>query len=175
MTKRMQNSYPSMQGFTLIEVLIAVLVLSIGLLGLASLQAASLKNNYGAYMRSQASILANDMADRIRSNPGSGVAGTGGALDGDYNAIGPGGLPTAWPVGCQAGACTTTQVATFDTAAWGTLLNNALPGGTGSVVGNGVNFTVTVMWDDERRGINGFGCSGNLSVDLACFTVIFTL
>ena len=93
MTKRMQNSYPSMQGFTLIEVLIAVLVLSIGLLGLASLQAASLKNNYGAYMRSQASILANDMADRIRSNPGSGVAGTGGALDGDYNAIGPGGLP----------------------------------------------------------------------------------
>ena len=55
-------------GFTLIEVLIAMLVLAVGLLGLAGLQATSLKNNQSAYNRSQATQLAYDMADRMRAN-----------------------------------------------------------------------------------------------------------
>lgn len=152
-------------GFTLIEVLIAVLVLSIGLLGLASLQAASLRNNYSSYMRTQALLLANDMADRIRANPT-------GATAGSYNAIGPGGLPTTAPASCQANGCTSAQMATFDTAAWGTLLNNTLPGGTGSVVGNvgGTVFTVTVMWDDNKTGATGTTCAGGAN-DLTCFAI----
>ncbi|MBK1719528.1 type IV pilus modification protein PilV [Thiocystis violacea] len=56
------------QGFTLIEVLIAALVLSIGLLGLAGLQAISQKLNYSAYQRSQAASLAYEIADAIRAN-----------------------------------------------------------------------------------------------------------
>ena len=59
-------------GFTLIEVLIAMLVLAVGLLGLAGLQATSLKNNQSAYNRSQATQLAYDIADRMRSNPSVG-------------------------------------------------------------------------------------------------------
>ena len=165
----MANAKHSRQhkGFTLIEVLIAVLVLSIGLLGLASLQAASLRNNYSSYMRTQASQLVNDMADRIRANPTGATAGL-------YNAIGPGGLPTTAPTGCQATACNSTQMATFDTAAWGTLLNSRLPGGTGSVVGNvgGTVFTVTVMWDDNKTGATGTGCGGGAN-DLTCFAITF--
>ena len=63
-------------GFTLMEVLIAVLILSIGLLGLASLQANGLRSNFSSYARSQAVILANDMADRMRANLTEAVAGT---------------------------------------------------------------------------------------------------
>lgn len=54
-------------GFTLIEILVTVIVLSIGLLGLAGLQATSFKFNSTAYQRSQATSLAYDIADRIRA------------------------------------------------------------------------------------------------------------
>lgn len=55
-------------GFSLLEVLIALLILSVGLLGIAALQLVSLKTNHGAYQRSQATILAYDMMDRLRAN-----------------------------------------------------------------------------------------------------------
>lgn len=56
------------KGFTLIEVLIAVLVLGIGALGLAGMQATSLRSNHQAYLRSQATLLAHEMIDRMRAN-----------------------------------------------------------------------------------------------------------
>ena len=55
-------------GFTLIEVLIAMIVLAVGLLGLAGLQATSLRNNQSAYNRIKATQLAYDIADRMRAN-----------------------------------------------------------------------------------------------------------
>ena len=57
------------RGFSLMEVLIAMLVLAIGLLGLASLQAQSLKFNHESYVRSQATILAYEIMDRMRTTP----------------------------------------------------------------------------------------------------------
>lgn len=166
MKNRIQHKTTLISGFTLVEVLIAVLVLSIGLLGLASLQASSLRNNYSAYMRSQAAILAHDMADRIRSNPTAAAV-----LAGPYSNI------TASPAtdtGCASSACNPTDVATHDAFQWFQNLAT-LPGGTGTVIGNGINFTVTVMWDDEKRGVTGTGCSGDLTVDLACFAITFML
>jgi len=62
-------------GATLIEVLVAIVVLSIGLLGLAGLQATSIQANQGAYYRSQASILAADITDRMRANRKAAQAG----------------------------------------------------------------------------------------------------
>lgn len=64
------------KGFTLVEVLVAVLLLSIGLLGLASLQTWGLRMTGNAMHRSQAALFANDMAERIRANP----AGTDGGF-----------------------------------------------------------------------------------------------
>ncbi|HLE93281.1 MAG TPA: type IV pilus modification protein PilV, partial [Sulfuricaulis sp.] len=56
------------RGFSLIEVLVALLVLSIGLLGLAALQTTSLQYNTGSYFRTQATFLAYDIIDRMRAN-----------------------------------------------------------------------------------------------------------
>lgn len=62
------------KGFTLLEVLVAMLVLSIGLLGLAGLMASSLRNNHSAYYRTQATWLAYDVIDRMRVNGAGGLA-----------------------------------------------------------------------------------------------------
>jgi len=62
-------------GFTLIEVLVAVLILSIGFLGMAALQITALKNNQSAIQRSQATILAYSMMDEMRANKGVATIG----------------------------------------------------------------------------------------------------
>lgn len=57
------------RGFTLIEVLVAVLVLAIGLLGLASLQLQGLRETHAALLQTQAGVLATDMAERLQAGP----------------------------------------------------------------------------------------------------------
>lgn len=151
-------------GFTLMEVLIAVLILSIGLLGLASLQANGLRSNFSSYARSQAVLLANDMADRIRANPTQAAAGAYNNVDAAAAAADP---------DCLAADCTTAQMATHDIAIWSANLQNTLPLGTGTVVGNGTVFTISVMWDDNRTGAVGGGCGPATSATAGCFSTTF--
>lgn len=123
-------------GFTLIEVLIALLVFSIGLLGLAAMQTATVQFNQGAYLRSQATNLAYEMADRMRANRRAAV--DFGAYDG---------------VGFSAPACGTAIAGTVverDIAAWRNGLACRLPGGDGRVVRNGRLVTISVRWDESR-------------------------
>ena len=65
-------------GFTLIEILVTLVIISVGLLGIAGLHSMSLRNNFDALIRSHASALADEIADRMRSNRTR-------ALAGDYN------------------------------------------------------------------------------------------
>jgi len=57
------------QGFTLIEVLIAMIIVTFGMLGVASLHLVSLENTHSAHLRSQAVIISDDLIERLRSNP----------------------------------------------------------------------------------------------------------
>lgn len=129
-------------GFTLIEVLITMVVMAIGLLGLAGLQITSLRNTETAYQRSQATALAYDMLDRMRSNPT-------GVEDGRYDDI------TAAPASytdCTANTCDTDTMATFDNGDWQATIAATLPSGSGTVSGNGDGsvFTITISWDEDR-------------------------
>lgn len=162
----MNNTTQAQQGFTLIEILVAVVVLAIGLLGLAGLQANSLKFNNSAYQRSVASMMAYDMLDRIRAN-------RDGLIAGNYNSHGPGDGNFPADPGCIASGCSTANIASYDAYQWGQQLGNLLPAGTGEITGNGANsvFTITVMWDDERTGAAGTDCGGDPEVDLTCFVV----
>ncbi len=63
------------RGFTLLEVLVAMVVLSVGLLGLSGLQTSSLRNNHSAFLRSQATLVSNDIIDRMRANRDSAIGG----------------------------------------------------------------------------------------------------
>ncbi len=145
--------HKNLKGFTLIEVLVALLILSIGLLGLAGLQVSGLRSNHSAYVRSQAVMLAQDMADRMRSNQVAAVVDC-------YE------IPNQ---GCPAGNVGLVLAAT-DRTNWLALLSQELPWGTGSVdcvdspcADNSIH-TITVQWDDNRTG--GVDTTFQLSVRL---------
>lgn len=125
-------------GFTLLEVLVAVLVLAIGLLGLAGLMASSIRNNQSAYQRTQATWLAYDIVDRMRVNRAV-------ALANGYNtALGN-------PAVCAANPALAGSVAVRDLTGWKTLLACALPEGDGAVaVAADRTVTITVQWNDSR-------------------------
>ena len=130
------------KGFTLLEVLVAVLVLAIGLLGLAGLQATSLRMNQSASTRSQATNLAYDMADRIRANRVQ-------ALAGDYDSQA---LATTLPA-CAVITLSGT-LAVRDIAFWRNAIACTLPLSTGSIARTDDTFTITIQWDDTRDSSN---------------------
>ncbi len=135
-------------GFTLIEVLIAMLILAVGLLGLAALQATSLRNNQSAYYRSQATQLAYDIADRMRANVAS--ADT-------YLNISPKNANPK-PNCLTIEGCTMAEMAENDLYEWYTAIQAVLPSGEGddnnkiAIEPDGVTYTVTMSWDDNRDG-----------------------
>ncbi len=135
-------------GFTLIEVLIATVILAIGLLGLAALQVNSLKNNQSAYMRTQATQMAYDMADRMRSNMVE--ASTLGLSV--YSTVFPENAAPP-PAGCTPVAvCSPTSMAQVDLSEWNGYLG-ILPSGVGRILVAGNMFTITITWDDDKDGI----------------------
>ena len=151
------------EGFTLIEVLVAVVVLAIGLLGLAGLQISSLRGNQSAHSRTQASLIVDDMVERIRANRDSAVTYVDGTITYPLN-CGATALPNPYcgdRNGIPAAACTAVQIAAYDGFVWqcgedrgdGTTvgsINTVLPQGGGSVVRPVVGgpFTVTVNWTE---------------------------
>lgn len=132
----------TLRGTTLIEVLIAVLVMGIGMLGIASLQATSLRNSQSSLERSQAVIASYAIIDAMRANRAT-------ALAGGYNI----GSTCAVPAGGT--------LVTNDHNAWLQGIQNGLgTGACGAINCAAANCTVTVTWDDSR----GTGGSGTQSV-----------
>ena len=140
------------------EVLVAVLVISLGALGAAGLQLASSQNTRDALQRTTAVIFAQDMAERLRANP-----------TGAYADVAAGSAPPGF-VDCLAASCSAAQLATFDIAVWKCSLGRwrddgacrqvrasgvlppenrqpGLPGGDGAIAWRGADeFTVSVTW-----------------------------
>jgi type IV pilus assembly protein PilV len=141
-------------GATLIEVLIATLVLAVGLLGLAGLQATSIKNNLSAYKRSQATQLAYDMADRMRANRNESINLTTGNVitTSTYLTMAP--TAAVAQTNCTTvTGCSSAQMAQHDLFQWNAALNTALPGGTGTIAVATNVFTITITWDDNSDGV----------------------
>jgi type IV pilus assembly protein PilV len=127
-------------GFSLIEVLVAILILSVGILGVGGLQLLSLQNNTNSLQRTRAFIYAYEIIDRARANPGQ-----------DYSlaidAAAPGGAD------CEIQDCIPSQLRDYDQTIWKNDLAALLPGGNGSVVVAGGTVTVTVQWQDDRSTV----------------------
>lgn len=126
-------------GVTLVEVLVTVVILSIGLLGIAALQLTSLRNGTDSVSRSKATWLAADIIDHMRANRTA-------ALAGNYNIN----------VGSAASG---TSRASLDLIAWKALLtasatNNAgLPLGDGGIQRAGNIVTVTIQWRERNADL----------------------
>ncbi len=125
-------------GFTLVEVLVAVAVLSIGIFGLIALESTALRMNQDAYIRSQVTVLIYDIADKMRSNMS---ADYGSATVASAACVSYSGSPTS---------CSASQVAGNDLYDWQTAISRILPVGSGAISSSGAITTVKVEWDDDR-------------------------
>ena len=151
MTTKKPNTTIHQRGFSLLEVMIALVIFSIGLIGLAGLQSASLSYNQSAYLRSQATYLAYNILDKMRANPQA-------AINGNYD------LATYSYAGVNnacyyntAGTCNALQLAQTDIYEWKQAMD-ILPGGKGMVettLVSGVRiYKVTMQWNDPASPSN---------------------
>lgn len=149
----------SQSGFSILEVLVTLVVLSTGLLGVANLQVEALRGNQGAYLSTTAAQQALDMAERMNANP----AGVAANL---YDGLGDD-IPTV-QVNCQSAACSPTQLALFDHNRWNGSNQVLLPSGAGQVteISDGI-FLIGVRWHD-RQLANANGWQAGTEAAVAC-------
>jgi type IV pilus assembly protein PilV len=158
------SSAVTTQGFSMIELLVAVVVVAIGLLGMAGLQTAGLSNNQSAYFRSQAIIAINDLTDRMRAN-------TEGVTAGHYQiSFDTDATPPNDP-GCinSVGGCTPLQLSEYDIREWTQLFRNIknennyiplLPGANGQITysepspDQGI-YTIIITWQEITWATGG--------------------
>jgi type IV pilus assembly protein PilV len=143
------------KGFTLLEVLVAVVILAIGMLGIAALLLTTQKSNSSSYIKQQAVQSAYDILDRMRANnqPTTPEASSGAYDVSNLVASGAPTIPSQPAQNCEASTCTPAQMAAYDTWHWLAVDLKQLPNGCGSVTtaaaGSSTLVTVTVQWDDS--------------------------
>ena len=127
------------RGFSMIEVLFALLILAIGLFGMASLMMTSMKSNQSAAVRSQATWLAYDIIERMRLN-------TDTATGGGYDITAADTADDVDDPGCKDTGCSATATAQLDLWEWKSQLEQT--GLSGAVQRTGNTMTVTITWQD---------------------------
>ncbi|NRA53305.1 MAG: type IV pilus modification protein PilV [Gammaproteobacteria bacterium] len=129
-------------GFSLLEVLIAVSILAVAMLGIAAMQLMSIKDNRDAYFRSQAVLLSQDMAERMRSNKSQISAYNGINTNTSYS-----------DPGCSP--CTPTQIVSLDKYEWSkkikstTNMTQLIPSAQGTVTESAGIYTISVSWQAD--------------------------
>lgn len=139
----MDNTFRRGQrGFGLIESLVALVVISVGMIGIAALYGQGLRASSTAFYRTHAVNLAADMADRIRVNRRGGASYGGAAVN---NGCDPGGGVN----------CTPAQMAAHDLSVWQAQVAALLPAGVGVVQFTGTTpptYTIRVTWTEAGVG-----------------------
>ncbi len=132
------------RGFSLVEVLVALIIMSVGMLGIASLYVQSMQAGRTSLFRHNAVTLAGDVADRIRANPTAGAAYAGGGAD--FNCI------------AQGTNCSAPQMAAQDVLVWSNQAANSLPDGAVDILfDNAVappTYQITVRWNEPEGAQN---------------------
>ena len=120
-------------GMTLIEVLVTLVIISVGLLGVAALQLTTVRNNYDSFVRSQAAMLASDMLDRMRANRNRAA---------QYVVA----------IGTNADVSTPEGL---DTDRWRDTLAEQLPNGEGGIAYDVTNqiVTISIRWNERAEAV----------------------
>ncbi len=172
-------------GISLIEVLVTLLLLGVGLLGIAGLQLIGVQNTYLGQQYTQAATLAQNMAELMRTN-------RPGLLDNAY-ALAAGSAPPDPATDCQSDTCTPAELAAWQLASWYSMLvpaddleyenvasslEAALPQAQAEIRCADSPCTdtsyrlITVFWDANRSGASGTGCDPDDEDDLQCMQVV---
>jgi type IV pilus assembly protein PilV len=132
-------SRPALRGFTIVEALVALVVLAVGMLGIASLYVTTLRASGSAGSRMHAINLASDLADRIRANRTAEAAYAGAPAANGTTCIGTG------------VSCTAVQMAAHDLFLWQAAIQATLPGAAAGTVTvdvgtNPPSYQIEVSW-----------------------------
>jgi type IV pilus assembly protein PilV len=169
-TRTSPRSMPGLLGFSLVEVLVALLVLSVGLLGISKLILFSARSTDSAYLRSQATALAYSILDTMHANRQT-------AIDGNYNTASANSAPDPGVQCDNASPCTNSLLlAQFDLFQWKNRLLALGPTGNGSITTAAIadpvsgttstTATVTVTWDDTVAQQSFGAPTGTVAVTL---------
>lgn len=174
-------SLSKQQGVGMLEVMIALLLITTTLLGATALQLTGMQTNRSAYYRTQASMLAYDIADRIRINATYALASESNY---EINTASSAAPSTPGCITANAG-CSNANIATQDIREWsenffdvagigadGADYKTVLPNGAGSVVAAGASYTVQVQWDELDWNVTA---GTNKADRTKSFTLDFTL
>jgi type IV pilus assembly protein PilV len=163
-------------GVSMIEVLVTIVIVAIGALGLAAMQLTSAKYNKEAHVRSIATLLAVELADRMRANL-KGVKAGNYARNMGYDAAKA--AAVAAP-GCGTSSdCTASTLAQLDLANWLAAILAGLPQGTGAVVpvaDNGSVYNIVLMWKEKSlvdSGATDPDCTLSPAIGVRCFQTTF--
>jgi type IV pilus assembly protein PilV len=148
-----------MRGFTLLEVLIALVIISIGLLGIAAMQASAIVSTHSSQTESLVAIEARSLADAMQANPVYWRGGnypttafTVSAKTGATMATVSDSTLNASGLDCVTTACTPPQLAGYDVQLWGAQLNQQVPGANASITCQATaptTCTITVFWTQK--------------------------
>jgi len=162
------NTIKVYRGVTLIEMLVTLLILSIGLLGVAALQSRGQQFNFASYVRTQSTMLGNEMMEQILANVAfakNDVLLNGTAVGNGY-VVNSSNIPSISVDYCDHNSCTNTQLRDYDLARWYQHLAANLPNGTGSISAeripepplndtqDQVRYTISIAWtlrESERE------------------------
>lgn len=156
-------------GSSLLEVLIAVLIMSFGLMALGSLTAASVQYGKNAQFQTIGVQLASDISDRMRAN-------LGGFQVNSYNkttAYAPLAAALVVPP-CAGGVCTAAEIAAVDLAQWRNNLRSGLPGGDAFVMRDLTNsqaVDIWIMWSEATQ-LAGLSVSSNADCPAAAVAAV---
>ena len=138
------KNHKQQHGFSLVEVLIALIIMSVGMLGIATLFVQSMQAGRTSMFRHHAVTMAGDVADRIRANPRAGAAYEG--LGADNGCVGTG------------NDCNEAAMAAHDILLWGAQAGESLPNGTVTITYNDVvtppEYTIRIDWDEPGEDPN---------------------
>ena len=164
---RRPNSQKKHQGFTLIEVLVSLLIMTLGIVGVLKMQTQSLKSNQRAYFRTQADLLSRDMLARMQANKME-------ARNGKYVVDAK---PASTP-NCQTTECSAVQLRKWDLHQWYEQVEKQLPAGSATVEKfDGDNrYLISIRWDDYRtsQALDTENC-GNESGKVLCWGTVVQL
>lgn len=152
------KKFNNQKGLSLVEILVTLLIMAIGTLGIAALQLTGLKYSSGAAVRTQATLLANDLMDRMRANRTVAIDKTLYNTDGFQGAD----SFTSPATSCYTNVCNEDQMAEYDKWAWMQQVSALLPDGRAEVSFNEVDeqrvYSVSLQWrqvaNEDRTDAN---------------------
>lgn len=150
------------RGFSLVEVMIAMVVICVGLLGIAKMQSLAMSSTNQARMRSLAALEAASLAAAMHANRGfwggANAAATPPPATITYSAAnGLQGIANNYPAGANCNQCSPTQIAGYDVGYWVNNLAAMLPGASATIScppgAPPVNCTITITWVENVVGL----------------------